>query len=333
VQQARGELAGAQDAVKRSRDLVDRTEKLARGLTNPVEVNRAATELSRREQAVETAAERWQTASAELARLLRLDSTALAEPIEQPHLRVELIDASVAVDELIPIALRSRPELATQQALVQATLARLKQERMRPLIPSLLLRGNGTNPAGTLSNGTFGGGINSNISNFSARQSLDLQVLWEFQNLGFGNRANIRERQAENQVAVLEMFRVQDRVAAEVVQAHEQARRAANRARFADAGVKNAIESAQKNLEGLSQTRRIGELLVLVIRPQEVVAAIQALDQAYRDYYGAIADANRAQFRLYRALGRPAQCVIKEADDLPTPPAATGPAIEMRLPK
>ena len=39
-------------------------------------------------------------------------------------------------DSLIPIGLTNRPELAARQALVQATLAKLKQERMRPLIPS-----------------------------------------------------------------------------------------------------------------------------------------------------------------------------------------------------
>ena len=46
-----------------------------------------------------------------------------------------------------------------------------------------------------------------------------------------------------------------------------------------------------------------------MIRPQEVGAAIGALAQAYVDYYGAVADYNRAQFRLYHALGHPAQMV------------------------
>jgi hypothetical protein len=50
-------------------------------------------------------------------------------------------------------------------------------------------------------------------------------------------------------------------------------------------------------------------LIILMIRPQEVIAAIQTLSQTYGDYYGAIADHNRAQFRLYRALGQPAHFV------------------------
>jgi len=76
-------------------------------------------------------------------------------------LRVTLIELSKPVDDLIPVGLLNRPELAAQQALVQATLVRLRQERLRPLIPSVLLRGASTNVVGTLAGGYFGGGMNS----------------------------------------------------------------------------------------------------------------------------------------------------------------------------
>ncbi len=79
----------------------------------------------------------------------------------------------------------------------------------------------------------------------------------------------------------------------------------------AEEGLRDAVLSVDKNLLGVTQTKQLaGNLLILVIRPQEVVAAIQALAQAYGEYYGAIADYNRAQFRLYRALGHPAQGLI-----------------------
>lgn len=310
VQQARGEVAGAADTVRRADDLVQRAEKLAPALVPTVEINRAKTEQARRRQGLELAYERWQTASAELVRLLRLDASAVVEPMEEPHIRIELIDVQRPVDDLIPVALSSRPELAANQAIVQATLTRLKQEKIRPLVPSVLLRGNATNPAGTLAGGYFGGGVNDNLSNFGARNSVDLQLVWELQNLGLGNRAAVKERAAENRQAVFELFRTQDRVAAEVVQALAQAQRAANRVRIAEEGIEDAVQTADKNLEGLGQTKRAGDALVLIFRPQEAVAAVTALDQAYRDYYAAVADANRGQFRLYRALGQPAQCIL-----------------------
>lgn len=312
AQQARGELAGALDATTRAEELVRRTEQLAPGLAPPVEVARARTELARRRQQVHSARERWRVASAELMRILRLDAAALVEPLEPPHLRVTLIGLDRSVDDLIPVALTNRPELAAQQALVQAALQLMRQERLRPLMPSLLLRGAATSPAGTLSSGIFGGGRNGDVSNFGARNDMDIQLLWQLDNLGFGNRARVNERRAEHQVAVLESFRLQDRVAAEVAQAYAQLESAAVRVGEAESGLKDAVDSVEKNFVGVSQTRRVGDINLLVIRPQEVVAAIQALAQSYNDYYSTVGDYNRAQFRLYRALGQPAQLMLTD---------------------
>jgi outer membrane protein TolC len=309
VQQARGELAGAEDVVRRTTELLRRVEGLSMGLIPAVEKSRVRADLARRRQAVHAARERWRVASAGLTRVLRLDPAALVEPLEEPHLTVTLVHAGHAVDDLIPVGLSNRPELATQQALVRATLERLRAERLRPLVPSVLLRGASTNPAATLAGGYFGGGRNDFLGNFSARSDFDIQVLWELQNLGLGNRARVGERRAENEIALLELFRTQDRVAAEVAEAHAQLISAADRLSEAEGGLKDAADSAQKNFEGLV-LKRAGELNVLIIRPQEVVAAVQGLSEAYAAYYGAVADYNRAQFRLYRALGHPAQAVL-----------------------
>jgi outer membrane protein TolC len=307
AQQARGEPAGALDATRRTEELVRRTDQLATGLVPPVEAVRARAELMRRRQAELLARERWRVASAELLRILRLDPATQVEPVEPPHLRVDLIRLDLPVDDLIPVGLTLRPELASQQALVQAALQPLRQERMRPLVPSLLLRGASTNPTGTLGASVFGGGQSDSVNNFGARLDVDVQLLWQLDNLGFGNRAKIQQRRAEREQAVAELFRVQDRVAADVSAAYAQAQLAAERVGMAEAGVRLSVESAEKNLAGVGQTRRSGDIVILVIRPQEAVASVQALAQAYVDYYGAIADSNRAQFRLYRALGNPAQ--------------------------
>jgi outer membrane protein TolC len=331
VQQARGELAGAVDAARRAAEVVRRTEKLAaggEGILADVDVVRARTEFARRDQALDTARERWRVASADLVRVLRLDPSALVEPLEVPHLRVTLVALDKPVDDLIPVALTSRPELAAQQALVQATLVRLRQEGLRPLIPSVLLRGASTNPSlGTLAGGYFGGGMSDQLSNFGARSDFDVEVLWELQNLGFGNKALVDQRRAENRLSVLDLFRLQDQVAAEVAQAYAQAQSAVSRLGKAERGLRDAVESANKNFEGLGQTKTVGgKVIVLVIRPQEVVAAIQALVQAYNDYYGAVADYNRAQFRLYRALGQPAQLLAGQEADCSGAPASCGKA-------
>jgi outer membrane protein TolC len=314
VQQARGELAGALDDVRQAEELVLRTEELSRDLAPPVEVTRARADLARRRQAVHTARERWRVASADLTRLLRLDVTTIIEPVESPHMQITLVGLDKPVDELIPLALTNRPELAAQQAIVGATLAQLRQEKIRPLVPSVLLRGAATNPAGTLAAGTFGGGINDEVRRFGSRADFDVQLLWQLDNLGLGYRGRINERRSEHELALLEVLRLQDRVAAEVVQALAQGQEAAARVKEAEVGLKDAITSVKDNFEGLKQPKRVtGNLFILAIRPAEVGAAIQVLADSYNNYFAAVGDYNRAQFRLYRALGHPAQTILEDA--------------------
>jgi hypothetical protein len=165
-------------------------------------------------------------------------------------------------------------------------------------------------------------------------------LLWEFSALGFGNKARVNERRAEYEAATLDLFRTQDRIAAEVTTRFAEVRAAAQRLNDAEPALKEAIELIQKNVEGLGQTRRVGDSLTLVIRPQEAVAALQAFSQANNDFFAAVADYNRAQFRLYRALGHPARClagavpqVADSSAPVPAPPPETkAPAQPLPLP-
>lgn len=320
VQQARGELAGAVDATRRTEELVAQTRKLAPAIVPDLEVARAEAELARRQQAELIARQRWQAAGADLLRLLRLDPGAEVQPVEPPHLRVDVVPLDKPVDDLIVLALLNRPELASQQAQVQATLALIKQERLRPLIPIVLIRGSSTPVTGTLAVGQFGGGTNGSLATTGARGDVDVQLLWQLDNLGFGNAGRVRQREAENRLAAVELFRVQDRVASEVTQAYTQAKLAAGRVGLAEAGVKASLKSADENIKGMIP-RGIGGAVTLQVRPQEAVAAVQALAQAYSDYYDAVADYDRAQFRLFHALGHPAQALAGDGAAC-APPAA-----------
>jgi outer membrane protein TolC len=312
VQQARGRLAGALDAAARAGDLARRTRELGEDLVPAVEEDRALTLLADLEQTAASAREDWRTASAELTRLLRLNPTATVLPLEPPHLQVTLISPQEPVDALIPIGLTSRPELASQQALVQAALERLRQERLRPLLPSVVLTGNAGSAGGPLAGGAFASGRNGSLNEWSGRSDFSATVVWELRNLGFGNQGLIRERQGEQYQALVELFRVQDTVAAEIARAHAQLQSAAYRVGRAESGLRTALTSYAGNLKGLGQTIRFGDLLQPVVRPQEAVAALQQLASAYRNYFTSVGDYNRAQFRLYRALGYPAEVLACE---------------------
>ena len=79
----------------------------------------------------------------------------------------------------------------------------------------------------------------------------------------------------------------------------------------------------------MGQTQRFNDILTLVNRPQEVVASLQQLQQAYVNYYRTVADFNRAQFRLFYALGYPAEVLACRRPPGPIEPVETyrGPAL------
>jgi outer membrane protein TolC len=310
VQQARGRMAGAMDTVARAKELVRRVTVLSKDLVAPIEADRARTILAEQEEVLVKAKEDWQVAAADLARLLRLNPAARITPTEPPHMALFLIAPSQEVDSLIPLGLTNRPELAASQAIVQATLTRLKQERMRPLIPSLVLQGNsGANGnSSPLIGGSAAAGNIGDVQ-WGSRFDVNAVALWELKNFGAGNRALIREREGQRLQANVELFMTQDRVAAEVAQAHAQLRSGKERVRIADGGLREALINYDGNLKGMSETTRFGDLLVLINRPQEVVASLQQLDLAYQAYFKSVQDYNRAQFRLFRAMGYPAEAL------------------------
>ncbi len=330
--EAQADLTGVEDVARRLEELVRKTESLAPGLVPTVEVARVRAARLAIAQVIPTARQRWRVASAEVARITRLKPNVLVQPLEPPHLRVTLVSPTASTDELIPLAIQTRPELTYQQAMVEASQQRLRQEKWRPFLPIVMTRGQGTQTPYPMAFGGFAADTGSNLGPFQVRSDWDLQALWELRNLGFGNAALIREQRANVDLARDRAFRFRDFVAREVTQAWAEVAAADERVGLAEQELRQALISATQNLEGLGQVKRAaGNIVILVIRPLEVVAALQALNSAYFNYFGTVADYNRAQFRLYRALGSPAQqlyghdglCGVP-LDNVPVPAAPVG---------
>ena len=129
---------------------------------------------------------------------------ASSSPWSRPHLQVTLISPNIPWTIWFTCGLLNRPELASQKALVQATLELLRQERLRPLLPSLVLAGCG--PDGTVIGGTYGGGTDGRLSTWGGRAEFDAGLVWTLQNLGAGNRALVRGREADRKKALIELL-------------------------------------------------------------------------------------------------------------------------------
>jgi outer membrane protein TolC len=325
VQLARGRLAAATDVVEKAQALGKAIDAERLAVSKPTDLHRARALLADFEDAVESAREQWALASSQLTQVLRLDPAATVVPLEPPNLRVTLISPDESVDALIPVGLTNRPELASQQALVQAALVRIRQERMRPLVPSLILEGGpgAVGPGGYLMAGAFASGVHGAGNPTLAREDVSVGLVWELQNLGFGNRALVRERRAEQQQLLTELFRIQDLVAAEIVRAHAQLRSATARVTKSEQGLEEARAAYTGSLSELGQVKPKGDVAVIVRRAFEVVDAIRSLSRAYDAHFTSVSDYNRAQFRLYRALGYPAEVLACERSPGPILPVDT----------
>lgn len=273
VHQYRGQYAGTLYAVERGHDLVERIENLSRELVPRDEVDRARNMVADLQQQATQAREAWHVSSADLTQVLRLDPRAVVVPLEHDHLQVTLIDPAMPLPDLHRLAMANRPELASQRAEVQAAEIRVRREKNRLLLPTVMV--NGFQSAGMyIQAGIFGLGPNSTLNNFVGRSDVSLQLMWQFEGLGIGNLARIKSQRGEESRAIIDLYHAQDHVVAEVTGAQAHVQSAAARVLQADRALRTAIITFNGNFEGLRQTTRFGGVLVLVNRPQEAVYAL-----------------------------------------------------------
>jgi outer membrane protein TolC len=293
LQRAAGRLAIAREAAEHADRLARITASFAAaGAGTEGDHQRSVVERERRRADVESALGGLEVASADVVRRTRLNPALVIAPVEPAELVIDIVDQEMPIDTLIELGLRHRPELAEARSLVEETLLRLRQARLRPFIPSLAFRYSG---------GGFGGGRNGFFGDFGSRSDVDANLYWESANLGFTDMAVSGRREAERHEADLRFCKVQDTVAAEVVQA-EKARLAAKRQL---ARIEQAVPAAIRSLElNFHTIREAAGLAIPSTRPLEVLQPIQALADARQDLLDAVIDYNISQFRLFHAVGR-----------------------------
>ncbi len=236
----------------------------------------------------------------ELARLLSADSAVRMRPEPGIPPLVQLIDDRASLDSLLESAINNRPEVASSNVEVAIQQTRLRQERMRPFLPTVSIG---------FSAGDFGGGSNLagyRLSNFNSRTDLDIAAVWSLQNLGIGNRALQNEARAQIGIAEARRIHAIDLVRREVTEVHARIRVARNRIDIA----KRRLETSQQayRQDFLRTKDQLGRLVEVLSSFNMLAAARQELIQAMVGY-------SLSQFELHVALGgTPANTHIGEAE-------------------
>jgi outer membrane protein TolC len=293
---AEGQLAVARQSREEVRSVAELTgQYFASGQGRQSDADRAATELARREAAIQELEGQVLTASARLAQLLNLPPTPRLHPTDAWVTPCPIVPDPIPVAELIAIGLLRRPELAARRANVAAALLALEGSKVLPFSPTILVG---------FSAGGFGGGSNlvaPVFGGFGARSDFDALTYWTLQNLGVGNLALINAARARVQVSRYQELEVLNLVRAQVAEAY-----AKSHARFAQIATnEQAIRSGQRAFAEDYERTRGGGMALRQVLPIELLNSFDLMARARVDYIDAIVDYNRSQFELYVAMGQP----------------------------
>lgn len=288
---AEARLAALRQSESEAAEVVRLTTNFARtGQGRSADAERASSDallLHTQEQRVE---EEVAVAAANLARLLSVDPSVRLRAADGLPPLLRLVDPRQDVETLIRIALNNRPEIGAAAASIAVARANLRQEKVRPLLPTLSVG---------YSAGTFGGGSNradSSFGHFNGRTDFDALAVWSLNNLGFGNLAEQRRWRSLVDQATAQQGWVVDQVRREVSEAH-----ALSSARF------HEVEVARRQVVIAYQGYRLdlSRIRNLEGRPIEVLNSLNLLATARQDLIRALIGYDQAQFSLFVALGQP----------------------------
>jgi outer membrane protein TolC len=250
--------------------------------------DRARTNLDLLHRDLRRAEEEAGVASAQLCRLLNLDPSVRLRATGGEFRPLRLIPEDADVEGLVSAALAARPEVAARTAAVAEARTRVRQERVRPWLPTLSIG---------YSYGTFGGNrTDIDFGPLRGRSEFDALAVWNVQNLGFGNRARTRAADAGVGAAAAEYAAAVNRVRGEVAEAAASARAAAAQIATARVALGEAEDEFGLEMERIRQGAGRG-------RPLEVLDSFRQLLESRLELLRAMLAYNVAQFRLLVAVG------------------------------
>jgi outer membrane protein TolC len=254
------------------------------------DAHRALTELTLVQLEIQHAEEVLAVSSSRLARRLHLEQTVRLRPLAPGVELVNLVVPNASLPGLLQIAIQRRPELGARAANLAAAQVRVREETYRPLLPTIYLG---------FSGGAFGGGSNlvgPELAHFGGRTDFDVMASWTVLNLGVGNHSLIKRRRADAGQAAGDQARVIAEVRNDVASAYADVAATRQQVEITRMELESAERGYREDLERIRNT---------VGRPLDAVNSLQLLNQSRVARIRAITDYNKAQFRLFVALGSP----------------------------
>ena len=277
----------AREALYVSSDYQTQIDKaVSIGLAFKGDALRVKVQRQRDEIALQQAEEKVRLAAARLAQILHLDPVVELRPHESQLLPLSLISAMMPAGTLVEQAMAARPEAKENAALVVAARVAKNGAVYGPLIPSL---------GGQAFIGGLGGGKDSQTGNFGESEEYVGLLNWRIGPGGLFDFGEIHAQQARLRAARLTEEKVRDEIAQQVVTGRVRLLSLADQL----ATARQSLSDAQENLRLDQERKEFGVGIVL-----ETIVAEQELTRARTDYLRIVAEYNKVQYDLLRALGQ-----------------------------
>ena len=233
------------------------------------------------------ALEQQRVAAARLAQILHLDSRVELMPQDSDLVPLTLVETNASLDSLIGKALNSRAELEQNRALVSAARNARNGAVYGPLIPSLDAQ---------VFAGGLGGGQNNDTGSMRGSEDYFVGLGWRIGPGGLFDFGRVRANKARLETARLNGEKERDEITREVVENNTRAQSLLDQL----ATTKQNLTTASEALRLTQARKEFGVGAVL-----EDIQSQQELTRARSDYLDTVAEYNKAEYGLKRAIGDP----------------------------
>ncbi len=283
---AQANVGVAREAFRISRNYQDQLhEAVAAGLAFKGDELRVQVQTERYEMTLRQALEQVRTAAARLAQTLHLDPVVELTPRDPAPVLMTLVPTNQALASLVEQALANRPELKQTRAIAAAARRAKQGAQFGPLVPSV---------GAQAFVGGLGGGKDDRLGGLGKSEDFSAFLGWRIGAGGLFDASRVKAAEARLAGARLAEEKRRDQVVREIVESQTRAQSLADQ-----------VAVAQKNLATAAESLRLAEqrqeFAVGVVL--EVIQAQQELTRARSDYLANIAEYDKTQYALSRALG------------------------------
>jgi outer membrane protein TolC len=288
------ELAFAQSAVGVARESLRINSDYEQQLGHAVDAGiafkgdalRVSVQKQRSQLTLQQAMERQRVSAARLAQVLHLDPSVALIALDADLAPLALIESNAALDSFVQQSLTQRPELKQNEALLKASREANQGASYGPLIPTIGAQG---------FFGGLGGGRNGIGDTFGAQEDYAIGVSWRIGPGGLFDFTRTRATESRVRISELTMGKLHDEVTRQVVEAFTHWQSLNEQLNVA----KRALDAAEEGLRLAQQRKEFAVGIVL-----ENIQAEQDLTRARLDYLKTVADFDRAQYTLLKAIGK-----------------------------